>query len=60
MEAKQPATIQETQPVHMITDGAYHDHFQGRHFDPYHKGSANGLVESRPQYNYEEGGWNWQ
>ncbi|XP_067948605.1 uncharacterized protein [Watersipora subatra] len=60
MEAKQPVTIQETQPVHMITDGAYHDHFQGRHFDPYYKGSANGLVESRPQYNYEEGGWNWQ
>lgn len=58
MEGNAPVTVYEAQPPHMISDGAYHDHFQGRHFDPYNKGSVR--RDNGNQYNYNEGGWNWQ
>ena len=58
METQQPVVMYGGPQPHMISDGVYHDHFQGRHYNPYVKGPVH--VEARPQYNYDEGGWSWQ
>ena len=43
-----------------VTDAAYHQHFGGRHFDPYSRQQPVQTIEAQPQYNYDDGGWRWQ
>lgn len=58
VERKTPMVF-EAQP-HMISDGSYHDHFRGRHYDPYSRAPVQQEGRVQAQYNYEQGGWSWQ
>lgn len=60
MEGKAPVIYEAQPPQHMAqaNDAAYHEHFRGRHFDPYSRGPVQ-QVEPQAQYNYDDGGWRW-
>lgn len=66
MEGKTPVIYEAQAPQQMISDTpAYHEHFRGRHFDPYSRGpgpqgAPAAVQESRTAYNYDDGGWSWQ
>lgn len=53
-----PPVVYNGPPIQVVDDGSYYDHFKGRHFNPsYNRG---GPQEISPNYNFEQGGWNWQ
>lgn len=64
MEGGKAPVIYEAQPPRQaVTDAAYHQHFGGRHFDPYSRQQPvqqQQQMEPQPQYNYDDGGWRWQ
>lgn len=60
MEGKPPVLYEAQPPRQAVTDAAYHQHFGGRHFDPYSRQQPVQTIEAQPQYNYDDGGWRWQ
>lgn len=60
VEGRVPPPMVYNAPPQIMAEGPmYYEHFRGPQYDPYSRRSNN-QNESKPQYNFEDGGWSWE